>query len=332
MKVSYSNYVSAPQFKSKYFEKLAQSANLKKPFDKMTKGDCEGLHTYVHSLQFRLRVTPEEINELLSKNGVEFLTASANFFKQKLGFSDGTFPPTVQIGSIRSGLYAAYALEQNIIYLSKDSENIPKPKLFGLLRHEYQHAIQNHNILRTEGLGEEAVEYYAERSFNKQKDVLLDFAKNYSVKELLAQGLINDYGAHLVSNLAQALQKDDEVAIENILRRFKKGLAAGLNEFREKLIMEKGLIKADSRAAKIATIHFDEFKNIDYFDENGNLNLGKHAFKVTENEAEMAQLMAESEMSQTCFIKLRKDNLEELSKNKSTADSIDEGYENFIKS
>lgn len=326
MKIQNSNNISIPQFKSKYLEMLAQPANLKKPLDRMTKGDCHCLLSYVHSLKFRLGITQEEIKNLLSKNGIDFLNATANFFKQKMGFSDNNFPPVVFIQGTFGGAESAYALEQNVIYLTNTFENIPKPQLFGLLRHEYQHAVQNHNVLRVEGLGEEAVEYYAQNTFEKQKELLLEFAKNYSVKELLAQGLINDAGASIVSEMSQALQKNDMVALDNVLRRFKQGLVAGLNEFREKLINEKGLIKENSKAAKIAKIYFEEFKNIDYFDENGSLDMGKHSFRASEAESELAQLMAESEISQTCFINLQKRNIQEVCKNKNIADSIDKEF------
>ena len=327
MKITNSNYTYSPQFKSKFIETLRQPANLRKPLDKMTKGDCHYLSSYLYAFKFRLGITQKEIQSLLSKNGIEFLNATSNFLKQKMGFSDNNLPPIMLMEGTFGGAESGYVLEQNAIYLTNAFENIPKPQLFGLLRHEYQHAIQNHNILRTEGLGEEAVEYYAEKAFEKQKELLLEFAKNYSVKELLAQGLINDNGAIIISEISGALQRNDKVAVDSILKQFKQVLLAELKEFREKLILEKGTIKADSKTAQVAKIHFDEFKNVDYFDKNGNLDLGKHSFKVTENESELAQIMAEAEISQTCFIKLQKKNIEKLCKNKAIADSIDREFE-----
>lgn len=321
-----------PQFKSKFIEVLSQPANLKKPLDRMTKGDCHYLSSYIHSLKFRMGITQEEIKNLLSKNGVDFLKSSSDYFKQKMGFTDNNLPPIVLMEGTIGGADSGYALEQNVIYLTSAFENIPNPQLFGLLRHEFQHAVQNHNILRTEGLGNEAVAFYAEKMFDKQKAILLEFAKNYSVKELLAQGLINENGAPLVSALSCAMQRDDEIAVNNILKHFKQGLVNELNNFKENLIKEKGLIKSDSKGAKIAREYFNDFKSIDYFDENGNLDVGKHSFKVTEAEAELSQLMAESEISQTCFIKLQKNNIKELCNDKKNAASIDKEFAKLSKS
>ena len=335
MKIINSNYnntsFTMPQFKSRFLESLRQSANLKKPLESMTKGDCHCLSSYLYSLKFRMGITQDEIKNLLSKNGVEFLQRSADYFKQKMGFSDNNFPPIVLMEGTFGGAKSAYALEQNVVYLTNTFEDLPKPQLFGLLRHEFQHAIQNHIVLRTEGLGEEAVAFYAEKAFDKQKSILLEFAKNYSIKELLAQSLINEYGVQLVSELRCAMQRDDINAIDEILKQFKQGIVAGLNEFRKNLIKEQGLIKADSKIAKFAKEYFKDFKNIDYFDENGKLDIGKHSFKASETEAELSQLMAESEISQTCFIRLQKNNLEKVCKDKETAASIDKEFEKYSK-
>lgn len=331
MEITNINHTSTPQFRSKFVERLKEPANLKKPFEKMTKGDCHYLSSYLYSLKFRMGITQEEIKNLLSKNGEEFLTAATNFLKQKMGFSDNNFPPIMLIDGTLCSAPAAFSPEQNIVYLLNSYDNIPKTQLFGLLRHEYQHAIQNHNILRTEGLGEKAVEYYADKIFNNQKDILLDFAKKYSVKELLEQGLITDIGAVIITEMSSALQKNDMTTIDNTLKQFRQSIVAELNEFREKLIQEKGLIKADSKAAAMAKVCFDEFKNIDYYDENGNVDVGKHSFKATESEAELAQIMAESELSQTCFIKLQKNNIEKIFSDKAIAESIDKEFEKYNK-
>lgn len=331
MEITNINHTSTPQFRSKFVERLKEPANLKKPFEKMTKGDCHYLSSYLYSLKFRMGITQEEIKNLLSKNGEEFLTAATNFLKQKMGFSDNNFPPIMLIDGTLCSAPAAFSPEQNIVYLLNSYDNIPKTQLFGLLRHEYQHAIQNHNILRTEGLGEKAVEYYADKIFNNQKDILLDFAKKYSVKELLEQGLITDIGAVIITEMSSALQKNDMTTIDNTLKQFRQSIVAELNEFREKLIQEKGLIKADSKAAAMAKVCFDEFNNINYYDENGNVDVGKHSFKATESEAELAQIMAESELSQTCFIKLQKNNIEKIFSDKAIAESIDKEFEKYNK-
>ncbi len=331
MKIQKSNYISSTQFKSKFFETLMQPANLKKPLNKMTVMDTHCLLSYINSLKFRVGMTQGEIKELLSKRGLEFIKESEKFFKQKIGFSDTIVPPIILMEGSLGGAPSCYILEQNAIYLTDTFENIPKAQLFGLLRHEYQHAIQNHNILRTENLGDEAVESYTEKTFNKQKEILLNYAKNYSVKELMAQGLITDYGVILVSELSRALQSNDTIAVDNILKEFRKSITLGLNEFKEKVIREKGIIKAGTKAAEVAEKHFREFIDSDCFDKNGDLDIGKHSFRITEGEAECSQLMAESELSNSCYIRLLKNNIKESFNDKKIADSIENEYGKFCK-
>lgn len=327
MKITNSNYTYSPQFKSKYFETLTKSANLKKPFEKMTVGDCHVFSAYINSLNFRMGLTAGDIKKLLANNGADFINSVSKFFIEKLGFSSKNAPPIILINGTLGGAPCGYSLEQNLIYLTSEYENISKPQLFGLLRHEYQHAIQNHNILRTEGLGEEAVECYAERLLEQQRNVLIDYAENYSVNELVKQGGIDKSLAVLVSELGRALEVNDKKTVDILFNRLKQSYILELNNFRKKLIKEKGLIKADSKAGEKAKIHFEDFKNIDYYDNNGNLDIGKHAVKITEIESELSQLMAESEISQTCFIKIIKDNLNKLKTNKEYKESIEKEIE-----
>ena len=152
MKIINSNYNNTssakPQFKSRFLATLSQPANLKKPLERMTKGDFHALSSYLYSLKFRMGITQDEIKNLLSKNGVEFLQSSADYFKQKMGFSDNNFPPIALMEGTLGGAESGYALEQNVVYLTNTFENMSKPQLFGLLRHEFQHAIQNHIVLR----------------------------------------------------------------------------------------------------------------------------------------------------------------------------------------
>ena len=330
MKITSSNCIS--QYKSKYFEMLKESAGLKKPLDRMTKGDCNNLNFYLTSIKFRMGITPSEIKGILAKEGVDFINATVEFLAQKLGFSEDILPPVFFIKGTLGGAQAGYVPEQNVVYLSDSYNEIPKSRLFALLRHEYQHAIQAHNIFRTEGLGEDAVEYYANKTFNVQKELLFDFAKNYSVRELIAQGLVEENGAILVSELSKALQNNDTQSVDNLLSKFKQGIVDGLNAHREKLIREKGVIKADSKPAKFARECFEDFKNLDYYDNDGKIDYGKHSTKVSEIEAECSQLMAESEMNQVCFIRQLKNNQIDIMNSKEYLESIDKVYEEYHKS
>ena len=327
MKVSNPSYNYTPQFKSSFIKTLSQPANLKKPLERMTNSDLHCFKSYIHSMKFRMGITQQEIKEIFSKKGLEFIEATSEFFKQKLGFSENNAPPIFLYDTLEGGAPAGYIAEQNMMFLTTSYEDIPKAQLFGLLRHEYQHAIQNHDILRTEYLGEEAIDFYAEKLFNQQKDLLIDFAKNYSIKELIAQGLIDEKGAILVSELSRALEKDDILLTESILNKYKQDIVNSLKDFREKLILEKGFIKADSKQASLAREYFKDFKNVDYYDENGKLDLGKHAFKLTEIEAEFSQVMAEAEANQTCYIRQIKDNFEKIKTDKEAMDSVDREFQ-----
>lgn len=327
MKIYSSNYNTPPQFKSKFIERIKSSANLKKPLEKMTIEDVENLMGYIQGLKYRMGISPQEIKEILSKDGIDFINQASKFLISKLGFTTNNAPPIYFIkDSIGGGGAAAYVCHHNIVYIAEGYENYTKSQLFALLRHEFQHAIQNHNIFRTEGLGEEAVEFYTERSFDEQKKYLLDFAQNYSIKELLTQGLIDNNGAILISELSNALQKNDTKEVENIFNKIKESIKIELNEFRKKLIREQGLIKSDSKAAKIAKEHFEEFKSPGYFDKDGNIDWGKHCLKEIEIEANTAQIMAEAEINQTCFIRQAKINLEKLCKNENFMSSINKQF------
>ncbi len=134
--------------------------------------------------------------------------------------------------------------------------------LFSFIKHEFMHLIQNFQILRTEGLGEKAVQKYA-----KLKTTLTveNFIKQYSsiTERELKEWEPQLGGAYIwVKELMEAV-KEGPQAVE----KFKAKIIENdynihlneLNEFRQKIINQYGRIPAESKEARTAEVYFNDF-------------------------------------------------------------------------
>ncbi len=94
---------------------------------------------------------------------------------------------------------------------------------------------------------------------------------------------------------------------ENISKEYVKNLI----EFKDKVRKNLGVIPADSPKTKKIEVFFNEFKDLGYFNPNGEINYDKYLKSVTEQDAVLAQERAGFEFSQQgCFIRYAIDSFE----------------------
>lgn len=161
----------------------------------------------------------------------------------------------LQINELPKNVAMMYTWDANIIYVSPQIAKKGKNKLFGILKHEYLHQKQNFDVLRTENLGELAIEKYAkgqtELGINNFKAVY----RNMSEADI--EKLKPQLGEHfeIIMRYKKAVAQGEEAEQAVLDEIFQKDYAVfhkQLSDFRQRVIDEMGIIPANSEEGKIA--------------------------------------------------------------------------------
>ncbi len=294
----------------------------------LTEIDALNFRTYIHAKTFDFKATQEELNALFKFDGDEFFVKTYDFFIKKLGISENLKPPVINQPAHQS-VGMTYDFCQNLITRNPNSLEQGKNAIFGQIRHELQHFIQNMNILRTENIGEEAVDFYSELIAN-QKIMNTDYmVKNIPLEQV-------DETVQSNFKILKDLLKNNPNGYENELKAGKKLIADDmkiqLQTFRNLVVQEMGLIKADTKSAKRSEKMLGEMlKEKGYWKDDGSMHLGRYSFDIRENDAMLAQGIAQLKLlppeQKYCYVQLIKQQqgaFEQLSKNDSNNKEVAE--------
>ena len=295
--------------------KTAQKAvqNAKPVFEKMTSEDVEMFKTYLVSTTMRTGLTKAEIDNLFAQEDEDFYISAYNLLCKKLGLSD----------EIRPGLSADYFTGSVMRYISNEhrisintnpeaTKNLNKTQIFGALRHEFQHCIQNLKILSHETLGEKAVELYTNFMVQKEKqfyDVLLSVPAEVIMKCGESPQQIQELLK--LKALSENNPKEYEKFIETNLQEYKDQL----NTLRKNVIRLWGPVKETSKGNELVQEYFKTLTACDYYNPDGTINAGKYLNNTTEQEAIIAGIGAECDVSGKCYFRKLKDDIKEVQEN-----------------
>lgn len=279
--------------------------------------------SYVTSKKYSMGVTPEDISSVTKYDRNEFISKSYDLLTQKLGIPEYVRPPVFP-SKLPNQLMLGYSPLYNAILVDPEKiKNTSKLNIFGLLRHELQHFIQNSRIFRHEEIGEKAIDKISEKFVQTQKQILKMLLENNSVEKLRSEYGKNPEGANMLRAL-DYVEAKDEKGLEMFFNQMGERYKADLSAFRQNLILSMGLIKKDSNLTKKINADFNEFLNVGYFNPDGSVDYTKYFNTAIEGDAILAQTRACFEFSnEPCFMKYAKKDFFESLKDEQQANILE---------
>lgn len=161
----------------------------------------------------------------------------------------------LQIAELDKGVGMAYSNSRNIVYISPKTAKKGRNTVFSYLKHEYLHQKQNFNILRTENLGEKAVQEYTKLEVEAGLNNFKMIYRNMPEEEI--EKLKPQLGEHfeIIMRYRKAVAQGEEAekaVLDEIAQKDYSSIHKQLDDFRLRVIQEMGTIPANSKEAKIS--------------------------------------------------------------------------------
>ncbi len=282
-------------------------------FEKMTPADMNFLKMYAIGTRYRTGVTKPEVDELFAKDGIDFIKSAYNLFCEKFMLSD----------SLRPGLSTDYFDNAVMSYICPEHRivintnpdligNINNTQFFGLLRHEFQHCIQNLKILSHETVGEKAVDSYTKFIALRDKQIF-DSILSVPVEDCIKSATDQQQLEQILSfkSLYENNPKEYEQFLEMNLSDYKQQLES----LRQSVIRGWGVIKENSKESDLVKEYFKALAGDGYYNSDGSVNMGRYINTITEQEAFLAGDIAECDVRGICFFRKMKEDLAKIENN-----------------
>lgn len=195
--------------------------------------------------------TVRELERMPMEN---FWTISQEIICDSYGIPTNLRAP-LQIQELPKKLAMAYGFDTNIVYVSAQTAKKEKNTLFSCLKHEYLHQKQNLDILRTENLGETAVQQYAKLQVNNGMNNFKAAYRNMPAEEIeKLKPQLGEYFETVMRYKKAIVQGEDaeRTVLEEIAKNDYSLIHKQLDDFRLRVVDEMGIIPANSEEAKIS--------------------------------------------------------------------------------
>lgn len=280
---------------------------------------------YIYARQFSNGITAEDIKSISKFEGSEFMIQAYELLTKKLGLSTDIRPPFSGVPQIQGEGLAAYFPTTNMIVVDMSKlQNLKSSKgdIFGVIRHELQHFLQNAAVLRHETIGEQAIETMKTNYINAEKETAINAIKMLPMEQLEQMLADNPKAIAHLKKVKHCLENGTLEELEPDYEKMGKEYTQNLINLRQKLINKLGLIKKDSNQTKTIQTYFKEFDKVGYYKPDGQIDVAKYLQSRNEQEAMASQLQAQFEYSQEpCFMHYAKSGfLKSLENSKSLKD------------
>lgn len=297
---------SKPSFGGSAVQELTAIIPNTKVAKNLTQLDRNAFSYYIYARKFPNGITAEDIKSISKFEGSEFMIQAYELLTKKLGLSPDIRPPFSGVPQIQGDALGAYMPTTNMIVVDMQkiqNLKISKGNIFGFIRHELQHFLQNAAVLRHETIGEQAIEKMRTNYINAEKATAINAVKMVPMEQLEPIFANNPEALTLIRRVKDCLEKGTLEDLEPYYEKMGKEYTQNLINLRHKLIDKLGLIKKDSNQTKKIQGYFNEFDKVGYYNPDGQINLAKYLQSRTEQEAMVSQLQAQFEYSQEpCFM------------------------------
>lgn len=298
----------SPNFKGNLAAKLTEVIPDTKVCKNLTKLDKRAFNVYAISKKYALGVTPQDINELSKFDGGEFVVQSYEFLCKKMGIPQSIRPPVVPT-KIEGEMLMAYSPAVNLIaYDPNKISNFGKHKVFSMIRHEFQHFLQNTQILRHEIIGKKSVDLYTKNFIEANKNSAKCIAEKYSKEDIVEAYLSSrDENTGRLLKVKEFLDNNNTDGFNKLFDDLGEVYRKELVQLRANTISVLGEIKEDSSLTPKIQKYLDEFNEIGYLKPDGQIDYKVYLNTKTEQDAMKAQIQAEFEfIGEPCFMRYAK--------------------------
>lgn len=297
---------SKPSFGGSVVQELTAIIPNTKVARNLTQLDRNAFSYYIYARKFPNGITAEDIKSISKFEGSEFMIQAYELLTKKLGLSTDIRPPFSGVPQIKGDALGAYIPTTNMIVVDMQKMQnlkISKGNIFGFIRHELQHFLQNTAVLRHETIGEQAIEKMKTNYINAEKATAINAVKMLPMEQLEQMLANNTEALTHIRMVKDCLEKGTLEDLEPYYEKMGKEYTQNLINLRQKLIDKLGMIKKDSNQTKKIQGYFNEFDKIGYYNSDGQVNLAKYLKSKIEQEAILSQLQAQFEYSQEpCFM------------------------------
>lgn len=214
---------------------------------------------------YRSNLNKATVKELKALPFNEFLNKAYEISSDSTGIPKNLRAPVV-FSEMDSKIAMAYGVDTNIIVINKNLKTKNRKVLFSCFKHEHRHQLQNFNIMRTEGLGEEYIKILAQKKTDLGLKTFVSAFREMPVEKLeelkpqLGENfdLVKRYQAAVAQGqdaenafLKEAADKDYKIFFEEF------------KNFRAKVVDEMGIIPANSKDAEKSKELFDSILGAD---------------------------------------------------------------------
>lgn len=228
----------------------------------------------------------------------EFAIESQKIMAKSMGLPQD-FLPSIISQPLDKKIGAVFDKTQNIIAInSEHTKRIDKQRilLFTWLRHEMEHYKQNLSILRTEGLGDKAIESYSSIVTKHKVQTFINTLKDMpdkTIQQWVQEGKLPEKATPIIKELKDVSTQGDEAVSKFSEKIYNNDYPIWLQQWknlRDKIIEKLGPIKEGTEDAKMAQKYYDGFE------ETAGLCEGKK-YKDSQHEKEAygAQYLAQIE-------------------------------------
>ena len=204
----------------------------------------------------------ETVKNLEKSSFDEFLSQAQKLIIKSYNIPESLAAPMQVLPEINKKAGMMYDFANNLIYVNPKILKKGRSVIFSIMKHEYKHQKQNYNILRTEHLGEHAVNEYAWIKAEFGADAFIQQYSGITNEELETVkpqlGSVYDWILNLKKAVAEGPEAVNEFRtkiIENDLPVFSEAI----NALREKVIQELGMISEESKEARYSYEYFKSF-------------------------------------------------------------------------
>lgn len=304
MKIPKINFSSLTAAAGKYTTNVQgmKTSKLFEPIEGLTIGknlrpiDINCFRSYAATIPLRMGITAPEAAELKKLDGIDFVSAAYNFLLKKLGIKQ-EIAPGVLSENLPPQIEMAYKPATNLLFLKNGVNTITdKVRTFGLLRHEMQHYIQNMNILRHEKYGKAAVDEYVKAAAEEQKIMIEQIVKLPDEEILKLQNVNHE----ALLKFKKLYNENNTDGVQKMYSSLEENIRKEWIALRDNVVKKMGLIKEDSALTPQIKRYYEEFKNIGYYKQDGQIDYNNYFASLTEQEAIASQIASIGEISGKC--------------------------------
>ena len=235
-----------------------------KPLKEISERDKKIIKNYIIGLNYKLRMSDEELTHFHKIRTRKQLEKEAyQYIAKKLNIPKEILPPLIQVSFDENADYS-YAYLDNVIQ-ANEKLRTPKYAIFSTMRHEFQHFMQICNMLRTEGLQEEVLNYLISASIKDRKDFLTNLIKSSNYRKFTTEETPD---AEWLNSLSDTLHKQDAKTFNEKFKPMEESIKRMWQEIKEVSTKHWGIIKQNSSDAKNNRELFEDLKK---YKQNGDI-------------------------------------------------------------